>query len=161
MITEEKINEIFDIVYLEVEKTIAEKNQPFGAVITDHAGEILAVAHNEVVTTCDPTSHAEINAIRIACKKLGNRDLSGCSIFVNSEPCPMCAAAIARAKIARVYYGPSQEVGVNPDISAIEIWNKSKNKIQIHSGLQSHRFQDQIEKSRRILDGKAREFKKG
>lgn len=159
MITDEKINEIFDIVYSEVEKTITEKNQPFGAVIVDSSGVTLSIAHNEVVTKCDPIAHAEINAIRLACVKLGKRDLTGCCIFINSEPCPMCAAAIARAKIARVYFGPSQEIGVNPDISSGEIWNKSKNKIQVYAGVQSARFREQIEKSRRLLEGSPRAFK--
>lgn len=159
MITDEKINEIFDIVYLEVEKTINEKNQPFGAVIVDSKGEIISVAHNEVVTQCDPTAHAELNAIRIACKKTGARDLTSCTIFVNSEPCPMCAAAIVRAKISHVYYGPSQEVGVNPNIRAEEIWQKAISNIKVTKGMYEDRFKSQIENARMTLDGIKREFK--
>ena len=77
---------------------------PFGAVIV-RKGKIIARAHNEVVSTFDPTAHAEVMAIRKASGKLKTFDLSGCELYTTCEPCPMCLAAILWARIPRVYYG--------------------------------------------------------
>jgi guanine deaminase len=81
---------------------------PFGAVITKN-GEIIAKAHNKVITSNDPTAHAEIIAIRMAAKKLNSFDLSDCEIYSSCEPCPMCLAAIHWAKIKKLYYGCTRE----------------------------------------------------
>ena len=77
---------------------------PFGAVIVKE-GEIIASAHNEVISSFDPTAHAEVLAIRRASKKLGRFDLSDCEIYSTCEPCPMCFAAIHWAKIKTLYFG--------------------------------------------------------
>ena len=66
---------------------------PFGAVVVKD-GEVVAVASNSVTIDNDPTAHAEVNVIRMACKKLGTFDLSGCEIYASCEPCPMCLASI-------------------------------------------------------------------
>jgi guanine deaminase len=76
---------------------------PFGAVVVRN-GEILAEGVNQVVATLDPTAHAEIVAIRAACRKLGAFDLSGCEIYTSCEPCPMCLAAIYWARAARIIF---------------------------------------------------------
>jgi len=76
---------------------------PFGACIVMD-GRIVAVARNTVLTS-DATSHAEVNAIRKASKKLRTFDLTGCEIYSTTEPCPMCFGAIHWARIATVYYG--------------------------------------------------------
>lgn len=90
---------------LEEAKKGIEKNQggPFGAVIV-RKGQVIAKAHNSVVGSKDPTAHAEVNAIRKACKKLGRFDLSGCEIYSTCEPCPMCFAAIHWARLDRLVY---------------------------------------------------------
>ena len=67
---------------------------PFGAVITDKDGHVIATGHNEVLKTKDPTAHAEINAIRKACQKLNTKDLSNCIIYSTCELCTMCVSAI-------------------------------------------------------------------
>ena len=77
---------------------------PFGAVIVRH-GEVIARAHNKVLLTNDPTMHAEMIAIRLACEKLGRFDLSGCEIYSACQPCPMCIGAIFWARISKLYYG--------------------------------------------------------
>lgn len=82
----------------------ANEGGPFGAVIVQN-GKIIATGHNEVLKTNDPTSHAEIVAIRKATAKLGRFDLSDCEIYSSCEPCPMCFAAIHWAKIKKLYYG--------------------------------------------------------
>lgn len=81
---------------------------PFGAVIVKD-GEIISTAHNEVLSSKDPTAHAEILAIRRASQELKQFDLSDCEIYTTSQPCPMCLAAICWARIKRVHYGTTTE----------------------------------------------------
>ena len=76
---------------------------PFGAVIA-RDGEIIAEGHNLVTSGNDPTAHAEIVAIRKACRELETFDLSGLVIFTSCEPCPMCLSAIYWARLDRIYY---------------------------------------------------------
>lgn len=76
---------------------------PFGATIVKD-GEVIVAVGNTQVIDIDPTAHAEIVAIREACKKLGTRDLSGYDIYATCEPCPMCVGAIIWAGIDNVYY---------------------------------------------------------
>lgn len=82
---------------------------PFGAVVVDAAGQLLAAAHNRVLAGHDATAHAEVEAIRRAGEKLGTHDLSGCTLFTSCEPCPMCLAAIIWANIRQVYFGGTRE----------------------------------------------------
>lgn len=76
---------------------------PFGAVIV-REGEVIAASGNRVVPNNDPTAHAEVMAIREACRKLGTFDLKGCTIYASCEPCPMCLSAIYWAGISKIYY---------------------------------------------------------
>lgn len=78
---------------------------PFGAIITDDKGNIIAKAKNEVLKNIDPTAHAEINAIRMATQKLKTIDLHNCTLYTSCYPCPMCLGAIMWANIKTVYYG--------------------------------------------------------
>ncbi len=77
---------------------------PFGAVIVKD-GEIISATANSVIIENDPTAHAEVNAIRKACKVLNTFDLTGCVIYTSCEPCPMCLGAIYWAHIDKVFYG--------------------------------------------------------
>lgn len=81
---------------------------PFGAVIVKD-GVIIAKGHNEVLKNNDPTCHAEIQAIRTACKALNTFDLNGCELYTSCYPCPMCLSAIIWANIKTVYYGNTAE----------------------------------------------------
>ena len=103
---------------------------PFGAVITDKDGNIIAEGNNRVLCSNDPTAHAEIVAIRRACEKLKNYDLSGYILYTSCEPCPMCLSAIIWANIKEVYYGCTKEdagdIGFRDDI--IYQYLKGKNK---------------------------------
>ncbi|MBZ4673209.1 MAG: CMP/dCMP deaminase zinc-binding protein [Spirochaeta sp.] len=82
---------------------------PFGAVVVDTNDGSFYVASNSVLATHDPTAHAEINAIREACKKKGTHDLSGCILYTTCYPCPMCLSASIWANIKEVYYGCTPE----------------------------------------------------
>lgn len=77
---------------------------PFGCVIVKD-GKVVAKSHNRVLKNKDATSHGEMEAIRLASKKLKTHDLSGCELYTTGEPCPMCLGAILWANIAKVYYG--------------------------------------------------------
>lgn len=77
---------------------------PVGAVVV-RDGRIVARAGNRTRELCDPTAHAEVLAIRAACAALGSERLQGHDLYVTLEPCPMCAAALSAARVARLYYG--------------------------------------------------------
>ena len=81
---------------------------PVGAVIAKD-GQIIARAHNLRETTGDPTAHAEVLAIRQAAAALGSRRLSGCTLYVTLEPCPMCAGAMVMACLDKCYFGAKDE----------------------------------------------------
>jgi tRNA(Arg) A34 adenosine deaminase TadA len=84
------------------------KGGPFGAVIVKD-GIVLAQSANKVVQENDPTAHAEISAIRLACRELNTFNLSGCEIYTSCEPCPMCLGAIYWAHIDTIYYANTKE----------------------------------------------------
>lgn len=122
--------------YIEEAKKQAQKGiesksgGPFGAVIVDKNGQIIAKGHNEVLSTKDPTAHAEIVAIRKACEKIGKSDLSEYTIYSSCEPCPMCLSAIIWANIKKIYYGGTRQdaakIGFRDD--AIYEYIKGENK---------------------------------
>ena len=93
---------------------------PFGAVIVDENNNIISNGNNQVLNQKDPTAHAEIVAIREACKKLNTYDLSNCTLYTSCEPCPMCLSAIIWANIKKVYYGctkhDADKIGFRDDI---------------------------------------------
>jgi len=76
---------------------------PFGAVVVKD-GRIVGEGNNRVTSSNDPTAHAEVGAIRAACRTLGTYSLEGCEIYTSCEPCPMCLSAIYWARIGRIYY---------------------------------------------------------
>lgn len=91
-----------EAIRLSVEN-VAQGGGPFGAVIA-RGGEMVATGVNRVTASCDPTAHAEMNAIRAAAARLGTFDLGGCEIYSSCEPCPMCLGAIYWARLDRLYY---------------------------------------------------------
>lgn len=100
--------------YMKIADELAKQNiltndgGPFGAVIIKN-NEIVGKGNNQVVLKNDPTAHAEIVAIRDACKNLGTFDLTGCEIYTSCYPCPMCLSAIIWSNIKMVYYGNTKE----------------------------------------------------
>ena len=100
--------------FMELAAALAEENLstnaggPFGTVIVKD-GKIVGMGSNHVLAHNDPTAHGEITAIRNACKNLGSYDLSGCELYTNAYPCPMCLSAIIWANIKKVYYGNTKE----------------------------------------------------
>jgi len=95
-------------IALSHEMMTANKGGPFGAVVVKD-GRIIAEGFNQVTSANDPTAHAEVTAIREACRKLGSFKLEGCEIYTSCEPCPMCLSAIFWARIERIYYANTRE----------------------------------------------------
>lgn len=104
---------------------------PFGAIIVDENGNLISKGHNMVLCTNDPTNHAEVVAIREACKRLNTFDLSGCTIYSSCEPCPMCLSAIIWSNIKTVYYGADRKDAANAGFrdDAIYDYLSGKNEI--------------------------------
>lgn len=93
---------------LEEARAAAQRGEvPVGAVVVSPAGQVVARAGNRTRELNDPTAHAEILALRAACAAAGSERLPGHDLYVTLEPCPMCAAALSNARIARIYYGAS------------------------------------------------------
>ena len=108
---------------------------PVGAVIV-YGGEIIAVAGNEREEKKDPTAHAEIIAIRKAAGKLGIWRLSGCTIYVTIEPCPMCAGAIYQSRIDRLVYGaPDEKAGAAGTLMDIVRDGRLNHQVAVDAGV--------------------------
>ena len=104
---------------------VKEGQEPFGScVVRDN--EVLSVSSNTIRKDNDPTAHAEMNAIREACKKNGSPDLSGCELYATFKPCEMCMEAIKRSGITKVYYGAGPDDVEYPIIA---------NELRVESGL--------------------------
>ena len=104
----EQKNYLKQTIELALENTNKKKAQPFGSVIVKN-GEVIATGVNEIAACNDPTAHAEIQAIRKACAKLGTPELAGCTMYASSRPCPLCVEAIGWANLDAVYYAASFE----------------------------------------------------
>ena len=94
-------------IALAKEHMLAGDGGPFGAVIVKD-GKVVAEGWNQVTSSNDPTAHAEVVAIRVACAALGTFDLAGCEVYTSCEPCPMCLGAIYWAGADRIYYSATR-----------------------------------------------------
>lgn len=102
---------------------------PFGAVIVKN-DEIIAEGYNKVTSTNDPTAHAEIVAIKEACRKLSSFQLEDCTIYTSCEPCPMCLGAIYWARPKKVYYACNREDAAMIDFDDQFIYDEIEKKIE-------------------------------
>jgi tRNA(Arg) A34 adenosine deaminase TadA len=106
--TEQRQAYMREAIQLSVEKMEKGFGGPFGAVVV-RGGEILARGFNNVLSSNDPTAHAEVDAIRKAAQALNSYDLSDCELYTSCEPCPMCLGAIYWARLQKVYYGNTRQ----------------------------------------------------
>lgn len=128
--------------YMKIAKEAAEKGinlnegGPFGAVITDKEGNIISTGNNQVIKSKDPTAHAEIIAIRNACKKINSYDLSDYILYTSCEPCPMCLSAIIWSNIKEVYYActriDASNIGFRDDKIYEYLSGNNKKLIKLH-----------------------------
>jgi tRNA(Arg) A34 adenosine deaminase TadA len=100
---------------------IGQGGRPFGAVVVKD-GLVIATGINEIHTTNDPTTHAEMTAIRVASRKLASPDLSGCTVYASGHPCPMCMAAMRLSGVTRVAYAYSNDDGAPFGLSTAAIY---------------------------------------
>ena len=118
--------------YMKIAKNLSEDNLktnvggPFGACIVKD-GNIIGKGSNHVLSKNDPTAHAEVVAIRDACKKINSYDLSNCELYTSCYPCPMCLSAIIWSNIKKVYYGNTKEDAANIGFRDDYIYNYIKN----------------------------------
>src|SRR5580692_3553269 len=95
-------------IHLSIEGVESGHGGPFGAVIV-RGDQIIAEGVNQVTSINDPTAHAEVQAIRLACRKLGVFELKDCELYTSCEPCPMCLGTIYWARLSRVYFASTAE----------------------------------------------------
>ena len=110
-------------------KSVNSGTGPFGAAIVKD-NKIISEGFNTVTLTNDPTSHAEIVAIRIACKGLSNFSLEGCDLYTTCEPCPMCLSAIYWARIDKIYYANTRDDAQKIDFDDSLIYSELQKNIK-------------------------------
>ncbi len=105
----ENLNDEFwmNFALAEAQQAVKTDEVPIGAVIVLH-GEIIGRGHNQPISSCDPTAHAEIIALREAAKRIENYRLTDATMYVTIEPCAMCAGALVNARIKRLVYGAAE-----------------------------------------------------
>lgn len=132
------MNEFMKIANENAKKGIEkQEGGPFGAVIVDKEGNIISNGNNKVLKNNDPTAHAEIEAIRNACKKLNTYDLSEYILYTSCEPCPMCLSAAIWANMKTIYYGCTKEdannIGFRDDIIYDYLKGKNKSLVKLEN----------------------------
>jgi guanine deaminase len=131
-----------DLMQMAIEKCregIAAGQSPFGCAIA-RDGRVVSCSHNTVVQTIDITAHAEVNAIREACRQVGDIFLDGAIVATTCEPCPMCMAALHWARVDTVYYGATiadaDVAGFNElQMPAAELLRMGRSKLKLVPGL--------------------------
>ena len=126
---------------------------PFGSVIVKD-NKIIAEGSNKVTPTNDPTAHGEIVAIRDACKKLNNFNLSGCELYSNCEPCPMCLSAIYWARINKIFFANTREDARKIDFDDSLIYSEFKKNINERKIPMVQIMRDEALKAFQLLDKK-------
>ncbi len=120
----------------EAELAFKEDEVPVGAIIVNEKGEIIGRGRNQIIKFKDPTAHAEILAIRDACKNIGNFRLIGCKMFVTLEPCAMCAYAIVLARLEEVIFATEDpRTGACGSIYNLLHEKKFNHQVKIKKGL--------------------------
>ena len=119
------MNELFmeQAIKLAIDGVQAGKGGPFGAIVVKD-GQIVGKGNNHVTSTNDPTAHAEVMAIREACKNLKSFQLDGCVLYTSCEPCPMCLGAIYWARLDKVYYSATRHMAAYHGFDDSFIYNE-------------------------------------
>jgi tRNA(Arg) A34 adenosine deaminase TadA len=118
------------LAFTEAERARQHGNHPFGAALVDSEGRAFLASENSVVTQNDATAHAELNLVRAATGQYTARQLSTCTLYASSEPCPMCAGAIVWGNIRRVVFGLGMEalyeiIGNIPGAPSLKLQSRS------------------------------------
>lgn len=110
-------------IELATENVTSKNGGPYGAIIVKN-NKVLAASGNRVTANIDPTAHAEIMAIRIACSQLNDFKLTGCTLYTSCEPCPMCLGAIYWARMEKVYFACNREDATKAGFDDSYIYNE-------------------------------------
>jgi tRNA(adenine34) deaminase len=146
--TDEKIKQLIKECQVEASKSIESGNPPFGCMITDADGNIVARDHNTQNSDNDPTAHAEIRALSQLGRKIGSRYLDGYIMFANASSCSMCMSGSIKAHITQFYYGAPPEPSMSPWLPMEEIAAKCENPVEIHGPILGEECAAQIAKGR-------------
>lgn len=119
-------------IALALENVSSGRGGPFGAVIVKN-GDVISEAVNTVTSDNDPTAHAEVNAIRAACRKLGTFQLDGCDIYTSCEPCPMCLGAIYWSRPRAIYFGAGNDTAAQAGFDDSEIYRQVRSPFSARS----------------------------
>ena len=150
MFSKELQEKLVRIAMEEAEKAIQRGDDPFGGLIVDREGNIIAKAGNQENTEQNPSSHAEMVAIREACKALGKKDLTGYISVCNAESCPMCASALILSGIREFYCGTSMEPFCNPYLRMKEVADRAQTEITLIEGILYDECTEQVRRGRTI-----------
>ena len=143
-----------EIAFSEAKLALLKDEVPIGALIANKEGQSIAKTGNKNRELNDPTAHAEILAIRQACKKIKSNRLVGYSIYVTLQPCQMCLHAILNARISRLYYGASDLENISLQKEYKTISQNKKFNIEIYSGINEKKCSDLLRnffKTKRII----------
>ncbi len=129
-------DQTMELAIQQAKSAAARDEVPVGAVIQDASGKIIAKESNKTIELCDPTAHAEINAIRKACEERKDLYLNDCTMYVTLEPCSMCLAAIVNSRIKKLIYGlPSPKYGaLSADHSPCQSREKLVKNTEVYGG---------------------------
>lgn len=128
-LSKKKLEALFRLAFAEARTGIRLRHGgPFGAAVVDARGRLLSRAHNTVLRDSDPSCHAEVNAIRLAAKKLGRPHLKGCTVIASSEPCPMCLTTSYWANVAAIVYCVPKETAARAGFDDSFIYEELKKR---------------------------------
>ena len=142
---------------------VRDGQSPFGAVVVkateDGRGEVVCAVHNVVWKTTDITAHAEVHALREACKALGTVDLRGCTVYTSTEPCPMCFAAIHWANCDRIVFGTTIEDADRAGFRELSISNEQMKAlggatVEVEGGVLREEAQEAFDLFAEVSEGK-------
>ena len=152
-------DENMELAIKEARKAAQRDEIPVGAIIKETSGKIIAIESNKTIELCDPTAHAEINAIRHACRERKQLYLYDCTMYVTLEPCMMCLAAIVNSRIEKLIYGlPSPKYGAfSSNYSTCQNVERVVKNTEVYGGFYqleiSKIMQDFFKGKRKRLDG--------
>lgn len=122
----------------------ARGDPPFGALLLDPDGAVVARASNRQVSADDPTAHSEIELLRLAARSDHRSPLRGYRIVVNAEPCSMCASAIVKAELAELIYGAPHEPHMDPDLGVADVFARARRPPLVTAGILADEAAGQI-----------------
>lgn len=130
----------------------ARGDPPFGALLVDAAGSVVARASNRQVSGDDPTAHSEIELLRAAARAGHRAPLTGYTVVVNAEPCSMCASAIVKAAPSALVYGAPHEPHMDPDLGVADVFARARRPPRVIAGILAAEAAAQISSFRSATD---------